>query len=133
MKMTEEKFNMLKKLVGKLSTGEVAQIVGLKPQSIPAYGRFKTWEDYQAYKVEHNAKQKAMKKPKQLEIPMPHATTDTRYKLLTNELLADIADKLQQLIDMEVRKNEKRDAYHARKGDQLGVINNFKGIVGAEY
>lgn len=125
MRLTEDKFNMLKKLVGKLTTNEVAQIVGLKPQSIPSYSRFNTWLDYQAYKARHNAKQRAMKKPGQ------HAVAGTRP--LTDELLVDIADKLQQLIDMEVRKNEKRDAYHARKGDQLGVLNNFKRIVGAEY
>lgn len=117
MKMTEEKFNMLKKLVGKLSTGEVAQIVGLKPQSIPAYGRFKTWEDYQAYKVEHNAKQRAMRKSKQLEIPMPLATVNGQTS--TDKLLVDINNSLQRLIELEITKSAKRDAYHARKGDQL--------------
>lgn len=117
MRMTEQKFNRLKRLTGKLPVSDIAEIVGLKPQSIPAYGRFSTWLDYQAYKARHNAKQRAMKKSKQLVIPMPLATANGQTS--TDKLLVDINNSLQRLIELEITKSAKRDAYHARKGDQI--------------
>lgn len=118
MRMTEQKFNRLKRLTGKLPVSDIADIVGLKPQSIPAYGRFKTWEDYQAYKVAHNAKQRAMKKPRQLEMLLPQgAITVTAGKPTIEELLVDINNSLQRLIELETNKMLKREAYYASKNE----------------
>lgn len=117
MRMTEQKFDKLKRLTGKLTVSEIAEIIGLKPQSIPSYSRFETWDDYQAYKVRHNAKQREAKKPKQLEMPMPDIViNEPKYSM--EELLIGINDKLQELIDLETAKMTRREEYYASKNEQ---------------
>ncbi len=53
--VTEEQFDFLKMLKQKgVKNSLIAEIVGIKPNSVSHLNQFKTWQDYTAYKKEKN-------------------------------------------------------------------------------
>lgn len=53
MYMTEEKFNIVRLLLDKeVPVEQISKVTGFKPNSMANYKKFRTWEDYSAYKVQ---------------------------------------------------------------------------------
>ena len=130
MRMTEEKFNTLKKLQGsKFTNAEKAKMVGLQPQSIKQYDRFSTWDEYCAYKANLCAKQAAKKGSagvEQLKMDIYQTATldDVIAKMQEiHEEVVDLNINIRSLIGWEEKKQAQKEAYWAEQKQKEGYFN----------
>lgn len=126
MRMTEEKFWLVKKLdKAQCTHKEIAQAIGCKPSSVGKFKSYKTWEEYCEFKNKYaekvrNKKQYAQEDLREVATSYKPATLDDVIAMMEkiHEDAVDMHLAIMELVNWEVSKQKQKEEWWAKKEDE---------------